>query len=115
YASELPRGIIGADSVGTATNQIGEGYHSNPLNGLDFSILRLDIIAPSINPVTTVPTAFAPLIPLDTQGINAHRYLHFGADTAQFGQVALVDGPFHMNDEPFDMDSINITIPLGSK
>jgi blue copper oxidase len=115
YASELPRGIIGADSVGTATNPIGEGYSSNPLNGLDFSVLQLDIIAPTSNPITTVPATFVPLVPLDTMGVNAHRYLHFGADTAQFGQVALVDGPFRINDQAFDMDSINITIPLDSK
>lgn len=115
YSSELPRGIIGADSVGTATNPIGEGYYSNPLNGLDFSLLRFDVAVATSNAVLSVPASFAPLILMDTLAVNAHRYLHFGADTAQFGKVALVDGPFHMNNQPFDMDSINITIPLNSK
>ena len=67
------------------------------------------------NPVVAIPSSFAPLIPMDTLAVNAHRYLHFGADTTQFGEVALVDGPFHMNNDPFEMDSINITIPLNNK
>ncbi|MBK9450820.1 MAG: multicopper oxidase domain-containing protein [Bacteroidetes bacterium] len=115
YSSELPRGIIGADSVGTVTNPIGEGYYSNPLNGLDFSLVRFDVAVATNNPVVAIPSSFAPLIPMDTLAVNAHRYLHFGADTTQFGEVALVDGPFHMNNDPFEMDSINITIPLNNK
>ena len=115
YSSELPNGIIGADSVGTAANPMGEGYYSNPLNGLDFNLLRFDVVVPTSNAVTAIPAIFAPVIPLDTLAVQAHRHLHFGADTAQFGEVALVDGPFHMNGQPFEMDSINITIPLNNK
>ncbi len=115
YSSELPSGIIGADSVGTATNPIGEGYYSNPLNGLDFRILHLTVVAPTTQPITSIPTAFAPLLPIDTIGIDAHRLFHMGADTAGFGEVALVDGPFRINDVAFDMDTINHTTQLGNK
>ena len=114
YASELPRGFIGADSVGTGTIVIGEGYYSNPLNGADFNILRLDVVAQTINPVTTIPTSFAPKIPISTANVDANRHIHFSPDTVTSGQAGYVDGPFFMNNTPFHMDSINIRTYLNN-
>jgi blue copper oxidase len=114
YASELPRGIIGADSVGTSTIVIGEGYYSNPLNGADFNILRLDIVPQTTNPVTTIPISFAPKIPLSAANVNATREIVFTADTVTSGQAGKVDGPFFMNNAPFHMDSINIITYLNN-
>jgi blue copper oxidase len=114
YASELPRGIIGADSVGTSTIVISEGYYSNPLNGADFDVLRLDIIAPTANPVTNIPAAFAPKVPLSASDSWITRSVHFSPDTITSGQQGYVDGPFMMNDTPFHMDSINIVTYLDS-
>lgn len=114
YASELPRGIIGADSVGTSTIVISEGYYDNPLNGADFNVLRFDITAPTANPVTTIPSNFAPKVPLSASDSWITRSIHFSADTAMSGQQGYVDGPFLMNDTPFHMDSINIITYLDS-
>ena len=114
FASELPRGIIGADSVGTASIVIGEGYYSNPLNGADFNILRLDVVAQTANPITTIPTAFTPKVPLSTANVDATRHIHFSADTVMSGQAGKVDGPFFMNNTPFHMDSINIITYLNN-
>ena len=61
YASELPHGIIGADSVGTSTIVLGDGYYNNKLNGINFNILRFDVVGPTASPVTTIPISFAPL------------------------------------------------------
>jgi blue copper oxidase len=115
YASELPRGVIGADSVGTATVVIGEGYYSNPINGVDLNLLRLDVIAQTPNPVTTIPAAFSPKVPLSTANVNATRHIHFSGDTAMSGPAANVDGPFLMNNTPFHIDSINIVTYLNYK
>ncbi len=114
YASELPRGIIGADSVGTAAILIGEGYYSNPLNGADFNILRLDIIPATANAITSIPTSFAPKVPISTASVNVIRRVLFSPDTVLSGQEGKVDGPFFMNDKAFHMDSINIITYLNT-
>ncbi len=115
YSSELPTGIIGADSVGTSTIVIGEGYYSNDLNGADFNLMRFDIKATTSNPVTTVPVSFSPLALFDNVNVNAHRQVHFSPDVATFGDQARVDGPFMMNDKSFHMDSVNIITYLNNK
>jgi blue copper oxidase len=115
YASELPRGIIGADSVGTATVVIGEGYYSNPLNGADFNLLRLDVVAQTTNPVTTIFGPFAPKVPLSTANVDANRHIHFSGDTVMSGPAGNVDGPFLMNNTPFHMDSVNVVTYLNNK
>ena len=115
YASELPRGIIGADSVGTSAHPIGEGYYSNPLNGLDFTLVDFHVTAPTANPVTAIPAAFAPVVPLDTIGLDMGRHISLSADTAQFGASAEVDGPFFIMGVAYNADSINIRTLLGNK
>ena len=114
YASELPKGIIGSDSVGTANIVIAEGYYSNWLNGADFNVLRFDIIASTANPVSTIPVSFAPKIPISQATVNATRNIHFSPDTITSGQQGKVDGPFFMNNKPFHMDSINIISYLNN-
>jgi bilirubin oxidase len=113
YASELTRGIIGADSVGTSSIVIMEGYYSNPLNGTDFNVLRFDIEPPSPSPVTTVPASFAPKVPLPESSVDVSRSIHFSPDTITSGSQGYVDGPFFMNNTPFNMDSINIVTYLN--
>lgn len=106
YSSELPNGYMGADSVGDAQHQIPD-YYNNPLNGADFNILRFDVAAPTANPVTTLPSSFAPLNPwLETQA-TVNRTIEFTPDTSIVGPVAVVEGPFFMNGSTFDMDSVN--------
>jgi bilirubin oxidase len=62
-----------------------------------------------------VPAAFAPLPTYDTSRVNVHRSIHISADTLRFGITAQVDGPFSLNQQPFDMDSINFRIPVNSQ
>jgi blue copper oxidase len=114
YASELPRGIIGADSVGTSSILISEGYYDNPLNGADFNILRFDVKAQTAEPVTTVPGTFAPRTPLPESLSVATRNLNFSPDTMMSGDQGYVDGPFLINNTAFDMDSVNIVTYLNN-
>ncbi|MGE0568425.1 MAG: multicopper oxidase domain-containing protein [Bacteroidia bacterium] len=115
YASELPNGIIGADSVGTAALVMSEGYYDNPLNGADFNVLRLDIAPQTTNAVTTIPSNFTPKVPLTETNIDAYRHIHLSGDTVTSGAMGNVDGPFLMNNTPFHMDSINVKTFLNNK
>ncbi len=113
YASELTRGIIGADSVGTSTIVIQEGYYANPLNGIDFDLLRFDVSPATASPVTAIPVTFNPKIPLLEVNADVNRSIHFSPDTALSGPQGYVDGPFFMNNVSFNMDSINIVVNLN--
>lgn len=115
YSSELPRGIIGADSVGTAAIVISEGYYSNPLNGADFNVLRFDVVAQTSNAVLSIPSSFTAKTPLAEAGTDAYRKIIFSPDTILSGQQGKVDGPFLMNNTPFHMDSINVKTFLDNK
>ena len=113
YASELPRGVIGADSVGTSVLKIQDGYYQNPLNGLDFNLVRLDVVPPTANAITTIPTTFAPIKPFSTT-VNATRTITFYPDTITSGKQGYVDGPFIFNGNTFNMDSVNIITYLNN-
>lgn len=114
YAKELPRGVIGADSVGTSTLKIQDGYYQNPLNGLNFNLLRFDVIAPTANPVTTIPVTFAPIKHIAPAMANAFRSITFYPDTITSGKQGYVDGPFLFNRKTFNMDSINLICYLNN-
>lgn len=113
YASELPRGIIGADSVGISPIDMMEGYYDNPLNGADFNILRFDVIAPTASPITTIPATFAPVVPIPEALATVNRKFIFFPDTALSGNQGFVDGPFFINNEVFHMDSVNEIVYLN--
>ncbi|MEO6902657.1 MAG: multicopper oxidase domain-containing protein [Bacteroidia bacterium] len=114
YASELPRGVIGADSVGTSTLIIQDGYYQNHLNGRNFNLLRFDVGAATANPVTTIPTAFAPVTPISASLVNENRSITFYPDTVTSGKQGYVDGPFLLNNDHFEMSKINITTYLNN-
>jgi len=113
YSSQLPKGVIGADSVGTSSIVIAEGYYSNPLNGSNFNVLRFDVVAQTVSPILTVPSTFAPKLPFLETSANAKRHLHFSPDTILSGQQGKVDGPFFINKKSFNMDSTNIVTYLN--
>ncbi len=114
YASELPNGIIGADSVGTAELPMGEGYYDNPLNGVDFIVLRFDVANATANPVSTIPSSLINRTPYSVMDADEIRLLHFVPDTVLSGQQGKVDGPFYINNEPFHMDSVNVVSYLNN-
>jgi blue copper oxidase len=114
YASELPRGITGADSVGERGINIQDGYYQNKLNGSDFNVLRFDVIAATASPVTTIPASFAPIDYLSPASANASRSLIFTPDLKTSGPQGLVDGPFFINNKSFHMDTMNIITYLGN-
>jgi bilirubin oxidase len=71
-------------------------------------LLRLDVVAPTTNPVTSIPSSFAPLNPWNEADVDVSRDMVFTLDTNTLF-ASPVEGPFLINNAPFDMDSINVT------
>ncbi len=106
YGTEIPTGVMGADSVGDANNQIPD-YYDNFLNGADFNLLQLNVGAPTGNPVTTIPATLATLSPWPAASATVNRFLEFDTLSGMFMMPNLAEGPFGINRELFHMDSIN--------
>jgi blue copper oxidase len=106
YGTEIPNGIMGADSVGDVNNQIPD-YYSNFLNGADYNLLQINVGPQTGNPVTTIPVTLATLSPWAASSATVNRFLEFDTLSAMFITPNPAEGPFGINRELFDMDSIN--------
>ena len=112
FASELPNGIYGASNPSGMPMGTIAGYSSNPLNGNDFNVLELNVIAPSANPILTVPSTLISNTPYSEANSNATRNLAFQPE--QMGPSGMVNGPFEINNASFDLNVINYEIPLNN-
>jgi blue copper oxidase len=114
FASELPSGIYGADTVGDANNEIHD-YEDNFLNGADFNLLQINVVAATANPVSTVPASLVPLTPFDPATVTNTRAIVM--DTIRLLPIDvpnLAEGPFGMNNRSFDMEYVNDTVHLNA-
>lgn len=111
YSSEMANGIYGAATV---TGMMGGNipfYNLNPLNGADFGILQLNVVAQTGSPVTSCPTTLTSNTPWT--GFTVSRNFSLNPDTmmSALGQVI---GPFNINGVHFDMSTINVTTYLNN-
>lgn len=106
YGSEIPMGIQGGPTMPMPP---WAPPMDSPLNGVDYTIMQLNIGAPTTSPVTTIPATLATNIPYLETAANTFREIRFTADSAM-----VMDGPFYFNDSTFDMMRIDYTIPLNS-
>lgn len=114
YASEMPTGIYGADTVGFGIDTI-PGYSQNPLNGADYNLLQFNVVAQTASPVTTLPNNLIPYLPFDINSATNFRTIVF--DTIRLlplDQPNLSEGPFGMNNATFDMDVINEVVHINT-
>jgi bilirubin oxidase len=114
YGSEITNGIFGAPAVGTVPDVI-EMYGDNPLNGADYGLLAINVVAPTGSPVTTIPTSLVPYTPYLAGNADVNRSLTI--DTLRILPIDapnLAAGPFGINGEFFDMMVNNIYVPLNS-
>ena len=111
YASELPNGIYGAAAPGMNASMPLNGYNPNPLNGNNFDILQINVVAPTANPVTSIPNTLANLSPIPETDANTTRTLTFSPASPGFNQL---NGNFLINNSSFDMNVINYNIPLDN-
>jgi blue copper oxidase len=111
YSSELPNGILGADDVGFGLAEI-PGYENNPLNGIDFNILQLDVAEQTSNPVLTIPDVLVEIQPWALEDIDVERTFSF--QPLSMDMQSMVQGPFGINGYQFDMEVINEVVLLNS-
>lgn len=114
YASEMEYGIFGGPGLGAGMDTI-HGYSENPLNGADFTLVSMSVVAQTASPVTTIPAALVPFVPFDPIDADVNRTIVL--DTLRLlptNMPSLVEGPFGFNGETFDMDVINLEVPLNS-
>jgi blue copper oxidase len=106
YASELPMGIQGGPTMPMPQ---GSPPMDSPLNGIDFNVLRINVVSPTGNPVTSIPAALANNTVYPQASSNATRTIRFTADSAM-----VMDGPFYFNDSSFNMMRIDYQIPVNN-
>lgn len=106
YGSELPMGVQGGPTMPMPQ---GSPPMDSPLNGIDFNILKINIIPPTSNPITAIPSALTTNTPYPESTAKTTRVIHFTADSA-----LVMDGPFYFNGNSFDMMRIDYSIPLNS-
>lgn len=114
YGSEMPAGIYGAAILGEGADTIHE-YEHNMLNGSDFDLLRINIVAATSNPVTAMPVSLVPITPFNPANATKTRTLVL--DTLRLLPADApnrADGPFGINNRTFDMDSINEVVYLNT-
>jgi FtsP/CotA-like multicopper oxidase with cupredoxin domain len=112
FASELPNGIYGASNPSAMPVGTIAGYSNNPLNGNDFNVLQLNVVAPTGNPVSTVPASLISNVPYLEANANTTR--SFAFQPAQMGPTGMLNGPFQINNVSFDLNVINYEIPLNN-
>jgi bilirubin oxidase len=114
YASQMQTGIYGAAYVGNATDSIA-GYSENFLNGADFDLMQIYVVATTNNPITTIPISLIPYSPINIADATKNRTIVL--DTIRllsFEPPSISDGPFGMNNQTFNMDSINEIVYLNT-
>lgn len=110
FNSELPNGIIGSAQVGNGV-VILHGSDENALNGADHPLLSFQVIAPTNEPVTTIPNT---LVNVDVfVEADAEVTRNFLFQPEEMGPMGMIEGPFLINGELFDMSVINEVVELG--
>ncbi len=106
YGSELPMGVQGGPTMPMPS---WSPPMNSPLNGIDFSILQINVGPPTATPVTTIPATLVPDTPYPESTANKTRTINMTADS-----MMVMDGPFYFNHNLFDMARIDYRIPLNN-
>lgn len=109
--SLITNNIHGSESVTMGPSSI-IGYNDNPLNGADFDLLHINVGTQTTNPVLAIPTTLIAQQPILESDADITR--NFTLSPEVMGPTGMVNGPFVMNGASFDMDVINVTIPLDN-
>ncbi len=109
FSSELPNGIYGTGNLTGMGGSTLVDYNLNPLNGADFNVLQLNVVAPTGNPITSMPGTLTPYIPLTSYNVTRT----FTMAPITMGPSYMLEGPFDINGAVFDMNTINETVYLN--
>lgn len=116
YGTEIPSGIYGtaSDNIsGMGGASAIPGYAENDYNGSDFTLLTLNIIAPTVNAITSIPNSLVDIDFIEEVDVDEERQILM-APSIMGPNTALV-GPFTFNGMSFMMGDVNLEIPLGNK
>ena len=111
YASELVNGNYGATYPGNSPSKPLDNYNPSVLNGTDFNILQMDVVAQTASPITAIPATLANDVPLAE--VTADETRSFTFEPLTTGQQQL-NGDFSINNVTMDMNVINVTVPLNN-
>ncbi|MEO8067075.1 MAG: multicopper oxidase domain-containing protein [Flavobacteriales bacterium] len=111
YNSELPNGIIGSPQVGNGMAYL-DGYQENALNGADHPLCSFTVGAPTTDAITSIPGTLVNLVPFNEADATVTRT--FDMQPQGMGPLEMIEGPFELNGNIFDMDVINETVNLGT-
>ncbi len=99
FGSELPLTVPGSNNL---------NWESSFLNGIDFDVLRIRVVAPTATPVTTIPATLGTAIPIPVSQATRTRVKALSGN----GMVGM--GMFRIAGQMFDINVVNDTITLGS-
>lgn len=111
FGAQLSNAIYGASQPGMGAGQVIPNYAQNPLNGSNFNLLEIRVVAQTSNPVLTIPTQLIADIPWTVAQSNFSRTVTFSP--LVMGPNA-INGPFLFDMMTFDMMMINHYIPLDN-
>lgn len=106
YASEMPMGMQGGP---TMPMPVGSPPMDSPLNGIDFNVMEIHVVAQTPNPITSIPPVLENNVPYSIGSADMTRTIRFTADSAM-----VMDGPFYFNDSSFNMERIDQVIPINN-
>jgi blue copper oxidase len=106
YGSELPMGVQGGPTM-----PMPPGYPAmnSPLNGIDFNILKINVVIATSNPITSIPATLVPFTPYNVANANITRTIRMTADS-----MMVMDGPFYFNGNAYNMMRVDYTVPLNN-
>ena len=111
FGSELPNGIYGASNPGSMGMGSIAGYSANSLNGADFRLVRLSVIAQTAQPVTAIPNKLVTYQKPDPSKSSVTRI--FTLTTSGMGMGDL-SGSFLINGQSFSMERTDFSAKLGA-
>jgi bilirubin oxidase len=109
----IPSGVYGSATMGGMGGSSIPNYSNNPLNGSDFTLLTLNVGEPTLNSITSMPTELVTIDLLSEFNVDENRNLEMSA--VDMGMNAALNGPFQINNSPFDMTVINEVVRINNK
>jgi len=103
YASEFPMGVHGGPLISGM-----DSTWNSPLNGVDYTILRIDVVSPTSTAVNSMPSSLVQVTPLLEAFSNETRWITITPQSS-----TSYEGPFYFNGQSFDMMRIDYTVPLN--
>jgi hypothetical protein len=104
FGAELPNAVYGAAQPGMGAGQTIPNYNLNQLNGTNTNVMLINVTPATANPVTTIPNALITNTPYPENTAVLTRNFVFQSTVQGPGAI---NGPFVINQTPFDMNVIN--------